>query len=266
MSTTVVQPYSALQSNLLMALNDTQTKKPFENAQSVNCSLSHSFSLVTVQKIFGELNNGICERPGPCPDCTVLKGNVTTYNPNTRLQQLVDAVLNPEILKNTGLVEQKNELYNYPFEAFNFNLEPIKGHREGEGCTREIWDFNFKAENKNSPIQSFQIFILIKDPYWNKELEDPKFYLNLRFSHYLDAEKFTVYANNMSIEAQRVDTNVLFDTINSTLYLKFIDTFMANNIFKEDEIKQYEKEMEGMSAAFAHSASKLARKRVNNSP
>lgn len=43
MITTATESCSINQSNLLAALCDSQTKKPFENAQIVNCPLKHSF-------------------------------------------------------------------------------------------------------------------------------------------------------------------------------------------------------------------------------
>jgi hypothetical protein len=76
---------------VLDALSDPITLEPYKNAQIVNCSGGHSFSLTAVQNIFGEMQeNNSCEKPAPCPLC---RGMVTAYHMNTTLQALVDPIL-----------------------------------------------------------------------------------------------------------------------------------------------------------------------------
>ncbi|CDZ81606.1 hypothetical protein BN1013_02142 [Candidatus Rubidus massiliensis] len=69
------------------------TLEPYQDAQMVNCDGHHSFSLTSVVKIFGKVINGNCEKPGPCPLC---RGKVSSYFPNTALQNLVDAIFNKD--------------------------------------------------------------------------------------------------------------------------------------------------------------------------
>lgn len=75
------------------------TKKPFQAAQITNCESHHSFSLASIQQLFGDTQaeTGLCERPGLCPLSTCQK-KVTAYWPNPGLQSLVNAALNPSIL------------------------------------------------------------------------------------------------------------------------------------------------------------------------
>lgn len=68
--------------------------EPFKQAQMVNCDAHHSFSLASVEELFGKIiQNGHCEKEGLCPIC---RGRVTTYHNNLALQSLVDAILGIE--------------------------------------------------------------------------------------------------------------------------------------------------------------------------
>ncbi len=67
--------------------------EPYRNAQIVNCTGPHSFSLDTITSMFGRVESGKCENPGPCPLC---RGRVTHCSPNLALQSLVDGLLGVE--------------------------------------------------------------------------------------------------------------------------------------------------------------------------
>lgn len=67
--------------------------EPFKKAHMVNCPGDHSFSLDSITSMFGNLELGKCEKPGPCPLC---RGRVTKCRPNPALQDIVDEILGVE--------------------------------------------------------------------------------------------------------------------------------------------------------------------------
>jgi hypothetical protein len=254
---------SIFQSNLLESLYDSQTKKPFVNAQIVNCKGGHSFSLETAQRLFGNIINNahpkspLCEKPNSCPHCPF--SVVTSYSPNTQLQTLVNAVLKPEVVVNYDPSnEEINSSRKYPFEPFDFFLKPNED-KNGDICIRTTWDFRFEAKSKDSPVHSFQIFVFIQTPFWNKDKEPPEFFLNVFFEDYIEAEKFMIYAQNQGIKMTRSDMNVSIETNDCESYLKFIETFLSCNLFNEKELAHYKSQMKEMFDSYKSAVKELGK-------
>lgn len=105
-----------LHSTWLDAMLCPLTKQPFQAAQITNCESRHSFSLKPIQEIFGntQAGTGLCEKPGLCPLLSCQK-KVTQYFPNPALQNLVNAVLDPQILpKEVERSEGKENSEKFP--------------------------------------------------------------------------------------------------------------------------------------------------------
>jgi hypothetical protein len=94
-----------------------------------------------------------------------LENNVTSYGPNLRLQQLVEACLHPQICPvNIDSAEKKAKSLEYPFEKGHFALKPSGIRYEGQGMAQERWSFEFNQKpGQHSLIESFQLFININD-------------------------------------------------------------------------------------------------------
>jgi hypothetical protein len=235
------------ESNLIESLNDTQTKKPFENAQSVNCKAGHSYSMVTVQKLFEKMKGTENEGTVPCPDCE-LKSNFTSYQPNPRLQSLVNAEMFPKLVTKEISSESKHqEASQYPFCRGMYKIQKKEG-REGRRPSYHGWNIFFeKTENSNSPINLFQ-FMVNMNHYPNKN--PPEFSGYCRFDDAIEAEKLVVFLANHQIKSDRADTDVWLDIKESKEFMVFVELIKVNNDFDEMSAIKISEESKEMSKIF----------------
>jgi hypothetical protein len=117
--------------NLANAICCPISLTPLFCAQITNCH--HSFSLESVQQLFGEMQAQQCSRPGPCPLC---RDKVTAYFPNHHLQSLVNTILeiqqtdsSIDNMKDSSLSQVKNQVGQkfdtqgkYPLATTRFNV------------------------------------------------------------------------------------------------------------------------------------------------
>jgi hypothetical protein len=158
-------------------INDPITLEPFKEVQLTNCK--HRFSLSSARAVFGEMKEGSCTLPSPCPSC---KQRVTKYESDPIFQDIIDQIIlssKPEpkapVVQQVPLIPTTSNLPKDIIKEIEKGRDTRSASSQDVPVKFPIFD-QFKEREKSSTdsILSDEEIARALQEEFNREIQNPK--------------------------------------------------------------------------------------------